>query len=59
MKSGFERIFSRTTRQPRKLKIDSGKEFTRRAIKQYLKSRNIKVFTTRNETKANYAERAI
>ena len=59
MKSGFERIFSRTTRQPRKLRTDNGKEFTSRAIKQYLKSRNIKAFTTRNETKANYAERAI
>ena len=59
MKAGFESILSRTTRQPRKLRTDNGKEFTSRAMKQYFKSKNIKAFTTKNETKANYAERAI
>ena len=59
VKEGFLRIFSSTSRRPSRLRTDKGKEFTNKLVSDFLKTENIKAFTTKNETKANYAERVI
>ena len=56
---GFQNIFHNTHRRPTLLRTDKGKEFTNRWVKSYLKKQGIHAYTTKNETKANYAERAI
>ena len=55
----FERIFQQTTRRPRTLRTDNGTEFKNRWVKQFLKKEGIHACTTKNETKANFAERVI
>jgi len=55
----FQNIFSHTDRRPTLLRTDKGKEFTNRWVKTYLKKQGIHAYTTKNETKANYAERVI
>lgn len=55
----FQNIFKNTQRRPTLLRTDKGKEFTNRWVKQFLKKQNIYAYTTKNETKANYAERVI
>ena len=55
----FERIFQQTTRRPRTLRTDNGTEFKNRWVKQFLKKEGIHAYTTKNETKANFAERVI
>ena len=59
MVEAFKTIFENTNRRPSRLRTDNGKEFINRKLQQYLKSIKIKCFTTKNETKANYAERVI
>lgn len=44
-------------RRPHKLQSDKGTEFTNRAFQQLLKERDIRFFTTNNETKASVVER--
>ena len=56
---GFNHIFQNTHRRPTLLRTDKGKEFTNRWVKQLLKKQGIYAYTTKNETKANYAERVI
>ena len=56
---GFQNIFDKTPRRPTLLRTDKGKEFTNRWVKQFLKKQGIYAYTTKNETKANYAERVI
>ena len=51
----FTKIFK--TRQPRKIRTDSGKEFLNKKFQQLLKSRGIIFFTSKNETKAAIVER--
>ena len=51
----FTQIFK--ARQPRKLRTDSGKEFLNRPFQQFLKSRDILFFTSKNETKSAVVER--
>ena len=51
----FTKIFK--TRQPRKLRTDSGKEFLNKKFQQFLKARNIIFFTSKNETKCAFVER--
>ena len=46
-------------RVPKTVRSDKGKEFTNRVVEKFFKQRGIHYFTTQNETKANYAERAI
>jgi len=46
-------------RQPKLLRTDKGTEFTNRWVKQLFKKQGIHAYTTKNETKANYAERVI
>ena len=55
----ISKIFNRTQRRPTLLRTDNGKEFTNRWVKQFLKKQAIYAYTTKNETKANYAERVI
>lgn len=44
----------------KKLRTDTGSEFSNRLLQEYLKSENIYYFTTQNsDTKANYSERVI
>ena len=59
VKNAFEDIFKSTTRKPARIRTDKGKEFLNRKVQQYMKSLDIKLFSTKNETKANYAERVI
>ena len=55
----FQKIFQQTTRRPRTLRTDNGTEFKNRWVKQFMKNENIYAYTTKNEMKANFAERVI
>jgi hypothetical protein len=55
----FQRIFQTTQRRPRTLRTDNGTEFKNRWVKQFFKKEGIHAYTTKNEVKANYAERVI
>ena len=46
-------------RSPMKVRTDGGSEFVNKEVKNVLKSMNIDHIITKNETKANYAERVI
>ena len=46
-------------RQPQSIRTDGGKEFQNRQVKAFLSGRDVHLFSTYNETQANYAERAI
>lgn len=59
MVQAFRTIFRSTPRRPKHLRTDKGTEFTNRAVKKLMKAEGINAYTTRNETKANYAERVI
>ena len=60
VKRGFEAIFARAGQKPRRLRTDSGKEFTAIMMENYFEEENIEHFVTRNEEiKASYAERLI
>ena len=59
MVKAFTTLFEKTQRRPKKLRTDKGTEFTNRAVKKLLKEQGINAYTTKNETKANYAERVI
>ena len=59
MMQGFQTLFEATTRRPLKLRTDNGMEFRNRAVKKLLQNEGINAYTTKNETKANYAERVI
>ena len=59
MVQAFTQLLSITGRRPKHLRTDKDTEFTNRAVKKLLKDANIHAYTTRNETKANYAERVI
>jgi hypothetical protein len=53
----FKDIFSNT--KPKILRHDKGTEFENKFVKQFLKERNIRDFSTTNEVKSSYAERVI
>ena len=59
MVAAFKMLLHNTKRRPHVLRTDSGKEFTNRGVRELLSAAEIKHFTTKNETKANYAERVI
>ena len=59
MLQAFRTLLAGTARRPKNLRTDKGTEFTNRAVKKLLKDENINAYTTKNETKANYAERVI
>ena len=55
----FKKIFQQTSRRPRTLRTDNGTEFKNRWFKQFMKKENVYAYTTKNEMKANFAERVI
>ncbi len=57
--SALQNIFGKTSRRPIMLRSDRRSEFANRWVCRFLKKENIKHYTTRNETKANFAERVI
>ena len=59
MIQAFNTLFLSTNRRPKHLRTDKGTEFTNRAVKRLMKNEQIDAYTTKNETKANYAERVI
>ena len=59
MLQAFKQLFLTTNRRPRNLRTDKGTEFKNRAVKKLLSDEDINHYTTKNETKANYAERVI
>ena len=59
MVESFKQLFSMTSRRPTQLRTDNGMEFKNRAVQKLLQNENIRHFTTKNTTKANYAERVI
>jgi hypothetical protein len=59
VKNAFVEMFKKTTRRPEKIRSDKGREFNNELVRDYLKLEGIKHFSTKNETKANYAERVI
>lgn len=59
MVKAFQALFNATSRRPNKLRTDNGMEFRNRAVKKVFEIEGINAYTTKNETKANYAERVI
>ena len=59
MVSALKQLLHRTQRRPQVLRTDNGKEFVNRGVQGVLSEAGVKHFTTKNETKANYAERVI
>ena len=54
---GFDILFKATGRRPNKIRADKGGEFVNKKVMKYLKERNIKFFTSQNETKCAIVER--
>jgi len=54
---GFEKLFSSTERRPETIRADKGGEFVNKKVHAYLKKKNIRFFTSQNETKAAIVER--
>ena len=59
MSSLFKALLHNTTRRPQVLRTDNGKEFVNQSVRRLFNEAGVKHFTTKNETKANYAERVI
>ena len=59
MVQALQQLFENTERRPKHLRTDKGTEFTNRAVKKLFMDVSVHHYTTRNETKANYAERVI
>lgn len=58
VKNGFETVFKQK-RIPRKIRSDSGTEYTGKIVQAFFKKMGVKHFTTNNEGKSNVAERVI
>ena len=59
MVQAFEALFNMTERRPKHLRTDKGTESKNKAVRKLLKDKQIHAYTTKNETKSNYAERVI
>ena len=57
--NAFIKIFQETKRQPRTIRSDNGTEFKNRWYRQFMMDKGILAYTTKNEMKANFAERVI
>ena len=57
--NALQNIFERMNRRPCNIRSDNGAEFTNKWVKQFFKKNEIITFTTKDETKVNYAERVI
>lgn len=58
MVQALSSVFSSTS-PPKKLRTDMGSEFYNKSIHNFLKEKNVNHFFSRNEKKANFAERGI
>ena len=56
--TAFEKVLA-SGRKPNSIRTDKGKEFTNRWVKSLMKRNDVYLFSTKNEVKANYAERVI
>ena len=56
--TAFTEVFS-GGRRPNSIRCDKGSEFTNRWLKAFMKKTGVYLFFTKNEVKANYAERVI
>ena len=52
-------IFQEDQRKPKHIRTDKGTEFMDKNVQNFLRRQHIEYFTTDNEVKSNYAERAI
>ena len=59
MIAAFETLLESTTRRPQVIRTDNGKEFVNGGVRRLFSAAVVKHFTSRNEPKANYAERVI
>jgi hypothetical protein len=59
VKLAFERIWDKTSRRPKKLQTDDGKEFLYKGVQDMLRKMNIVFFTVKSDKKAAVAERVI
>ena len=59
MVEAFKTLLHTTTRRPQVLRTDNGREFLNGCVQKLFSEARVKHFTTKNETKANYAERVI
>ena len=57
LKEVIEKIFLRGNRQPKLIQTDKGTEFLNSLVKNMLRSRKIRLFTTNSERKASVVER--
>ena len=57
LKEVLQKVFLTDNRQPKLLQTDKGTEFLNTLVKNMLKHRNIKLFTTNSERKASVVER--
>ena len=55
--AAFRKLFRESGRLPDKLQTDKGTEFYNARVKEFLKSKGVKLFSTENETKASVVER--
>lgn len=53
---GFENLFQRTDRRPSNIRSDRGREFTNKAVREFMKNRGIHMYFTNSSTKSNYSE---
>ena len=57
--TAIKTVFHKSRLQPKTFRSDAGKEFIGKGVKEYLAHRETYQQVTRNEKKANYAERVI
>lgn len=57
--TAIKNVFRRSGQQPETFRSDAGQEFLGKVVQEYLADREIYQQVTRNEKKANYAERVI
>ena len=55
----FQKILKESNRDPNKLRVDQGSEFSSRSMKSWLEKNAIKMYSTHNERKSVVAERFI
>ena len=56
---GFKKIVNESNRQPNKIWVDQGSEFYNKVLKNWLKDKEIEMYSTYNEGKSVVAERFI
>ena len=57
--NAFEKFLNDSNQKPIKIKVDKGREFYNRSMKQFLQSNDIDIYSTHNKRKSVVAERFI